>query len=53
MEESGTGGKITLGNRMGKHELDSSVSGQRQMEGSHDLSNELPVPQNAGNFLTI
>lgn len=34
MEDPGTHGRITLGNRMGKQGLDSSDSGQRKVEGS-------------------
>jgi len=33
MEDPGTQGRKTLGNRMGKHGLDSSDSGQRQVVG--------------------
>ena len=43
----GTEGSITSGNRMGKHGLDSSDSGERQVESSCGLSNEPLEPQNA------
>lgn len=45
-EDPGTQGRITLGNRMGKHGLD------RQVEGSY-LSNEPLVLQYEGLFLTM